>query len=170
MIWFLNPQVILPFGTTEVNHQLSGGEENEVYLHLIGPSILVLNHLTDANSFSYWSEYENPPPVISVQNEWTFFICEFDYPYEVKDRCKNSAGSLNFPGLKLYKIIKILNRFYSIHNFFNGIDQLKKVKPLAQRFVINVRTDRKVKMYTITDRLNELIFLVTSLINNEQFK
>jgi len=77
MIWFLNPQVILPFGTTEVIHQLSGGEENAVYFHLIGPSILVLNHLTDANSFSYWSEYENPPPIISAQNERTFFIYKY---------------------------------------------------------------------------------------------
>jgi hypothetical protein len=57
---------MLPWtGTTESIHQLSGGEANDVYFHLIGPSALILYHLTDANSFSYWSEYVNPPPMIS---------------------------------------------------------------------------------------------------------
>lgn len=67
-IWFLNPQVMFPHGITERIHQLSGGDANDVYFHLIGLFIFILNHLTDDNSFLCWSKYENPPPMSSVEN------------------------------------------------------------------------------------------------------
>jgi hypothetical protein len=36
---------------------------------------LILYHLTDANSFSYWSEYVNPPPMISKwTNVWRLYV------------------------------------------------------------------------------------------------
>lgn len=66
VIWFLKPHVtLLPRGTTDVIHQLSGGDANELYFHLIGPPcVRVRYHLVDASSFSYRSEYVNPPPTI----------------------------------------------------------------------------------------------------------